>query len=169
MNIVKNIENPCTVYVNKKGYFEICRAPKKHLKKMRVRIHAEVGKHFIPNWFDGAVLNHIDRNKLNNHYTNLEWVTVSENSIHGSSTAIGSAKGIQPVTHPLPDYISSTCRQIVCYKTTGEFVSEYRSISSAAKLLNIKVNRITDVLRGFKYDKKRKPIKSHKGYVFKYA
>ena len=32
---------------------------------------------------DGYVVNHIDSNKLNNYYKNLEWITQRENSEHG--------------------------------------------------------------------------------------
>lgn len=34
-------------------------------------------------WFPMATVNHIDLNKENNHYCNLEWLTVSENLKHG--------------------------------------------------------------------------------------
>lgn len=45
-------------------------------------IHKFVGKYFIPNISNFEILNHIDGNKLNNHYTNLEWVTHRENDCH---------------------------------------------------------------------------------------
>lgn len=34
---------------------------------------------FVPGYFEGAVVNHIDGNNRNNHYANLEWVTQKEN------------------------------------------------------------------------------------------
>lgn len=46
-------------------------------------IHRLVAEHFVDGWFDGAVVNHIDGNKLNNNASNLEWVTISENTRHG--------------------------------------------------------------------------------------
>ena len=48
-------------------------------KKERFLVHRLVAIHFIDGYFDGAVVNHIDGNKNNNHYTNLEYVTRSEN------------------------------------------------------------------------------------------
>lgn len=136
---------------------------------MKVHLHKEVGKHFVDGWFDGAVLNHKDRDKRNNHYTNLEWVTNIENSIHGVYELTGSAKGVDKVFHTPTAKISATSKPILCYNTDGDFVCQYESIRSTSKSLNLCPKRISDVLRGFKYDKKRKPIKSHKGYIFKYA
>lgn len=46
-------------------------------------VHRLVSKAFIPNDDKTKIhINHIDYNKLNNHVSNLEWVTVSENNKH---------------------------------------------------------------------------------------
>ena len=44
--------------------------------------HVLVAKAFIPNPMNKAQVNHIDGNKQNNHFTNLEWVSNSENMDH---------------------------------------------------------------------------------------
>lgn len=46
-------------------------------------IHRLVAEHFVDGYFEGAVVNHIDGNNRNNHYTNLEWCTQKHN-IHKS-------------------------------------------------------------------------------------
>lgn len=46
------------------------------------KIHRLVGIYFIPNPDNKLEINHKDGNKLNNHYTNLEWNTASENKRH---------------------------------------------------------------------------------------
>ena len=37
-------------------------------------VHRLVAKAFVPGYFNGAEVHHIDGNKLNNHYSNLQWV-----------------------------------------------------------------------------------------------
>lgn len=63
--------------INSRGYYyvNLC----KNGKYKSVSIHRIVGKHFIDNPNNYNVLNHIDGNKLNNDYSNLEWCTTSYN------------------------------------------------------------------------------------------
>ena len=46
------------------------------------RIHRLVAQAFIPNPDNKPEINHIDNNGNNNHVSNLEWVTKSENMLH---------------------------------------------------------------------------------------
>src|SRR5271157_53474 len=50
--------------------------------KKTVYIHRLVAEFFVPNTFNKPEVNHKDGNRLNNYYTNLEWVTRSENALH---------------------------------------------------------------------------------------
>ena len=49
-------------------------------------VHRLVATNHVNGYFEGAVVNHIDGDKTNNHYTNLEWVTQQRN------TELGLAK-----------------------------------------------------------------------------
>lgn len=51
-------------------------------KKKSFTIHSLVAKYFIPS--GEGELNHIDENKLNNRWDNLEWVTHKDNCNHGT-------------------------------------------------------------------------------------
>lgn len=62
-----------------------------YLKCYRVPIHRLVATTFIPNTDSKKIfVNHIDGNKQNNHVSNLEWVTPSENCTHAYQTGLRS-------------------------------------------------------------------------------
>lgn len=66
---------------NKKGYPQV-RIYVNSVKTCQ-KIHKLVMISFKQNeYFEGAVINHIDGNKLNNRLDNLEWCTPSENQKH---------------------------------------------------------------------------------------
>lgn len=46
------------------------------------RTHIQVAKAFVPNPFNYPVINHLDGNKLNPFYGNLEWTTHQGNTQH---------------------------------------------------------------------------------------
>jgi len=66
---------------NSKGYLRV------NLHKngviTRKFVHRLVAQHFIPNPALKPQVNHKDGNKKNNHFSNLEWMTNSENQLHG--------------------------------------------------------------------------------------
>lgn len=66
--------------VDKKGYIHY--ALKKDGKTFEKKAHRLVAKAYVENVFNKPQVNHLDGNKINNYYKNLEWVTNSENQIH---------------------------------------------------------------------------------------
>ena len=61
---------------NKDGYLKTKMANK------TVFLHRLVATHLVKNPYNYNVVNHKDGNKLNNHYSNLEWCTIEENIKH---------------------------------------------------------------------------------------
>lgn len=68
--------------VSWKGYEVICLSKNSYIKKYFV--HRLVADAFIGKIPDNHEVNHIDENKLNNHCSNLEYVTSSQNKQHGT-------------------------------------------------------------------------------------
>lgn len=48
----------------------------------RKYVHQLVATQYVPGYEKGLIVNHKDGNKLNNHYSNLEWVSLKENCLH---------------------------------------------------------------------------------------
>ena len=71
-------------YLNKRtGYLNVCLKPNGRNGKAKcLKVHILVAKAFIPNPENKSCVNHIDANKENNVYTNLEWCTYQENTQH---------------------------------------------------------------------------------------
>lgn len=75
--------------VNNRGYDALTLINKKTGKEKKYCIHRLVAFTYIKNDDpEKNVVNHIDGNKLNNHYSNLEWCTTRENAIHGSGIKV---------------------------------------------------------------------------------
>jgi hypothetical protein len=61
-------------------------------KSNKLSIHRLVAICYVPNLNNKPQVNHIDGNKLNNHYTNLEWMSNRENKDHALENGL-YAKG----------------------------------------------------------------------------
>lgn len=112
-NKYKKILSP---HFDKDGYLRIDLYKNKVRKKFG--IHQLVALSFIDGYFEGAVVNHIDEDKANNHFSNLEWVTVKENTNHGTSIkrrAISQGKKVRQ------------------YDLEGNLVAEYFSTGEAQR------------------------------------
>ena len=86
-------------------------------------VHRLVGLTYIPLVEGKECINHIDGNKFNNNYKNLEWVTPLENSTHAAKN------GLYDIRYGKRNHSSRTVLNI----QTGIF---YDTISDAAKTIN---------------------------------
>lgn len=75
-----------------KGYRRV--ALSKNNKRRMFPVHRLVADAFLPNPKNKPYVNHLDGNKRNNHWSNLEWCTRAENQEHSreilGNTGIGS-------------------------------------------------------------------------------
>lgn len=73
-------------YLNGNGYFRV--SLNLEGKNKDYFVHRLVAKYFVPNPYNKDKVNHKDGNKHNNHASNLEWVTSSENNKHAFETGL---------------------------------------------------------------------------------
>lgn len=71
-------ENP------KVGYMYL--TVKKNEKAKHIRVHRLVAQAFVPNPNGYTEVNHIDENKLNNRFDNLEWCSRKDNARYGTKS-----------------------------------------------------------------------------------
>ena len=77
--------------LNRDGYMRVGLRNKGKLKGCSV--HRLVAMHFVKGHFPELQVNHLDGNKTNNHFKNLEWVTAKENKKHSIDTLGKHSRG----------------------------------------------------------------------------
>lgn len=101
-------------------------------------IHRLVALHFVNNPNNNPIVNHIDGNKENNNYKNLEWCTRSENDKH--AYALGLRKcNLKP---------ESNYKRVGKYNKKNEFICSYKNATEAAKDVNGTAPMIRRVCQG---------------------
>ncbi len=110
-------------------------------KAVRLRTHRCVAEAFIENYFEGAVVNHKDGNKLNNNVENLEWCSHSENTIHAYNTGLKIA--IMGEKHPRAIL---TELDVLCINLL--YIPKYFGKRKIAKILDLPSSLVDSVTSG---------------------
>lgn len=120
---VRNVKSkkPVKGYLERNGYIRMKFENKCLGGVIRTTAHRLVAEAFIQNPDNLPEVNHIDSNRSNNHVSNLEWVTHSENMKHSYH------KGINQ--EPLRIHCEETRKAV-----TNSYI-EFESISIAAEWL----------------------------------
>lgn len=126
-----------------------------NLNRKKQYVHRLVARAFIENSDNKPQVNHKDGNKSNNHLSNLEWVTASENGQHAYHTL-----GIIPYTKNRYGKDANRHRAIKCIELKSGKEFFFDTITQASKELNISAGSITRCAKG--------EYKSTHGYVFVY-
>lgn len=105
-------------------------------KKRAVKVHRLVALAFIPNEFNKPQVNHKDGNKKNNHINNLEWVTNAENQKHAYRTGLNVKKTGDECYNYNKEH--KTCKKVLQFDLSGNFIKEYLSLAMAAREINAK-------------------------------
>lgn len=107
-------------------------------------VHRLVAQAFVKNVSGGNCINHINGNKKDNRYTNLEWCSIKENTRHAIKTGL-----LKYMIHPKP---------IIAYKG-NKVVGVFKSMGECANKLNCDKTNISSVIHGRR--------KTHHGFSFK--
>lgn len=119
-------------YPDKDGYFKIIYTNTLSNKSSSVFVHRLVAWEFYPETRNlKLVVDHIDGNKQNNNYTNLEWVTIKENTNRAEKlglrnvrgTANGNCKYSEEIIHDI-------CRLMSVGKSNMDIVREFRNVGT---------------------------------------
>ena len=155
---IRNVKSKKIVhgYVEKNGYVRVSFENKCLGGVVRTTVHRLVAEAFIPNPDNLPEVNHIDSNRANNHVSNLEWVTHSDNMKHAY------AKGT--TREPLRKHSIETRKKVTNNETCFESISkaaEWLVESCGIKNKESAISGISSVCRG-----KRK---SFGGYEWSYV
>lgn len=116
-----------------------------HINKKQYSVHRLVCLVFDPiQTPENYVVNHIDGNKTNNHYLNLEWTTQSDNIIKAHDIGLIERR-----------------KKVIQYTLDGDYIQSFESLTSAEEKTCIGKSEISKVCKNKQ--------KTAGGYIWKYA
>lgn len=113
--------------VDSSGYEYI--SLRKNKKEYKFRIHRLVAMMFVDGYLGSLTINHKDGNKRNNHYLNLECISLYDNIQHAKNNKL-HAFGIKQFNSKLnDDMVAEIRKRYIPRKVTMKFLSEEYNIS----------------------------------------
>jgi len=109
------------LYKDSTGYNSIC------IYKTKLRVHRLVGKTWLDNPNQYNVIDHIDRNRLNNSFDNLRWCSVKTNTIN-KNKKINSISSYKGITY---DKIKSKWRPYISINGKTKFLGRFNTEEEA--------------------------------------
>lgn len=135
-------------FVNLDGYLKV--NLRKTGKDKQVGIHQLLGQAFIERPPGTTIVHHKNRNRADNHVSNLEWVTPKKNRQY--SVEAGTCKGFE--LHPTP---------VTQIDRNGNIVAHYESIRAAGRNTGIAETTISQVCRHTRRNK------TAGGFIWRYS
>ena len=138
-------------FSNKEGYIRVTLC--KNNKPKTFSVHRLVALAFIPNTENKPQVNHIDEDKANNVFTNLEWVTQKENHNHGTIN--------ERISQSLKNNPKKS-KPVSAFDDFGNLIFSFPSIYEAERQTGINNDVIRDCLH------KRNRVKKAGGYRWEF-
>lgn len=99
-------------------------------------VHRIIAQTFLPNPENKPTVNHKDGNPSNNHLSNLEWATWSENECHARDVLK------KDYSKPCKGVKSFRAMPVACYNIKGDLIAVYGSIREAARITKMSLVNI---------------------------
>lgn len=108
-----------------------------------ILIHRLVAIAFVENPENKKLVNHKDGDKQNNHYSNLEWCTHSENNLH-AVRVLGHKRNLSGLEKTWVD--SPNKRPVYVYDKYDNLIDIFESGKACAKNYGVSQSRISDIV-----------------------
>jgi hypothetical protein len=120
-----------TPFIGNAGYTRI--ALRKNARQVKYSVHRLVAEAFLEKEIGRDFVNHIDGNRLNNHYSNLEWVSMIENNCHRFDKTKTTSKytGVSWIKAKKKYVATMSINKVA--KTIGHFSTEEEAYAARCK------------------------------------
>ena len=122
--------------INHKGYYQVKLYNEGNVKVFLV--HRLIAKAFISNIENKPFINHINAIKHDNRLCNLEWVSHSENMIHGFKN--GLCKPHNRLKDLQKEMSENKKKKVYHYNSNKELLQVFNSVKESEQLLGYKGN-----------------------------